>query len=455
MGMFFYPRGGSSFAVRELVARLPARGWEVSLVAGSLGGAGALSHARSFYAGNVVVAHDYTPARDAFLAGRDPMTVPVPMHPSFEPKIDVPDRDFALVDPALVGLQVAAWQRSFAHVAATPDLLHLHHLTPLSSAARRRWPAVPVLVSLHGTELKWLARQDGGGAGGAWAAMMRSWARSASYLTVPSESDRVTAATTLDVDADRIVVLGGGVATDRFTPRRLPDRDRLALWRRWLVADPRGWDESCRPGSVRYTDADLAEFINPTTGAAKPVLLYVGRFTGVKRLALLISVYQSLRARCGSATPPLVIWGGMPGEWEGTHPVTLVRQRAVRGVFFVGMRDHDDLPLGLACSDLLVVASVHESFGQVYVEALAAGVPVVATNTGGPAELVATTGSAACGWLAAPDDGDDLLRCLLEALADPVGRRRRGIAGRALVESRYSWDRVLDQVLGMYACLVP
>jgi glycosyltransferase involved in cell wall biosynthesis len=415
------------------------------------------------------------------------MTEPVPMHPSYEARSDVPDRDFALVDPVRAGLQISAWQRTFARVRDVPDLLHLHHLTPLTAAARLRWPAAPVLVSLHGTELKWLSRQQPGsadaagphgvaGASGAqgvadapgqrgadpvrhveaWAEHMRRWARIARYLTVPSEADRGTAASVLGIDPGRIVVLGSGVATDRFKPRPLRGRRRLAQWRRWLVDDPRGWDESCRPGSVRYTEADLAEFVEPKTGADKPVLLFVGRFTAVKRLTLLIDVHRRLRALLGQAAPPLVIWGGMPGEWEGTHPVTTVRRQALRGVFFIGMREHDDLPLGLNCSDLLVAPSVDESFGQVYVEALAAGIPVVATRTGGPATLVVTHGSRACGWLAAPDDGDDLLRCIVEALADPVERQRRGRAGRVLVESKHTWQMVVERLVRLYeACLGP
>ena len=48
-------------------------------------------------------------------------------------------------------------------------------------------------------------------------------------------------------------------------------------------------------------------------------------------------------------------------------------------MFFVGWRDHDDLRLGLSCADLLVAPSVGEAFGSVYLEAMSAGLPVVAT----------------------------------------------------------------------------
>jgi len=70
----------------------------------------------------------------------------------------------------------------------------------------------------------------------------------------------------------------GGVDPARFTRRPLAQTDRFAFWRRWLVDEPRGWDMSGRPGSVVYDEQDLAPF---QSGA--PVLLYVGRFTAVKR----------------------------------------------------------------------------------------------------------------------------------------------------------------------------
>jgi D-inositol-3-phosphate glycosyltransferase len=468
MGMFFFPRGGSAFAARELVARLPAAGWRVSFAAGSLGEPGTTTHAPTFYDRIDLVVHDYTPAYDEFLAGRDPMRAPVPMQPSYESRSGVADRDFAQVDPASVEQQIRAWERTLAGVRGVPDLVHLHHLTPLTAAALHRWRSVPMVVSLHGTELKWLLRHRDAseapdrrpGAGewdvyDTWAELMRRWAQAARYLTVTSEPDRALAVSLLDIDADRVVVIGSGVATDRFRVRALTDSDRLALWRRWLVESPRGWDESGRPGSVSYADPDLAEFVDPVSGVLKPVLLYVGRFTRVKRLSLLIEVYQRLRSRLGVATPPLVVWGGAPGEWEGVHPVTLVRQCAVRGVFFVGMREHDDLPLGLSCSDLLVVPSVNESFGQVYVEALAAGIPVIATRTGGPATFIATSGEGACGWLVAPDDPEDLLRTLMEAVANPTERRQRGHAGRLLVERSHGWERVVERLTDVYAACRP
>ena len=111
---------------------------------------------------------------------------------------------------------------------------------------------------------------------------------------------------------------------------------------------------------------------SPTTQGETPVLLYVGRFTEVKRLPLLIEAYA--RARPGFARrAPLVIVGGFPGEWEGEHPLEAIERVGARDVFLAGWHGHDELPAFLAASDVVVLPSVREQFGQVLVEGMACG----------------------------------------------------------------------------------
>ena len=150
--------------------------------------------------------------------------------------------------------------------------------------------------------------------------------------------------------------------------------ERLAHWRRWLVEEPRGWDESGEPGSVAYSDEQLEPFRD-----GGPVLLYVGRYTEVKRIPLLIRAHARARERF-ERPAPLVLLGGFPGEWEGEHPLAVVRETGDPDVFLAGWRGHEDLPAGLNAADLLVLPSVHEQFGAVLVEAMACGLPVVAVE---------------------------------------------------------------------------
>ncbi|MCC4319483.1 glycosyltransferase family 4 protein [Streptomyces malaysiensis] len=67
-------------------------------------------------------------------------------------------------------------------------------------------------------------------------------------------------------------------------------------------------------------------------------------------------------------------------------------------------RDHEELPTGLSCADLMVSPAVGAPFGMVYLEAMACGTPPIATTTDGPARTIKATGTHATGWLVAPDD---------------------------------------------------
>jgi hypothetical protein len=153
-GVSFFPRGGSAHVIRCLTGALQDIGWSARIVAGSVGAAGQPGHAGTFYRGLAVYAADFTPALDAWRSGGDPLAQPVPMHSSYEDKTGAPDRFFGDVAPAVAARQADAWRRILvASGSAPPDILHLHHLTPLHDAARQLWPTVPTVTHLHGTEL--------------------------------------------------------------------------------------------------------------------------------------------------------------------------------------------------------------------------------------------------------------------------------------------------------------
>src|SRR5213078_677281 len=153
-----------------------------------------------------------------------------------------------------------------------------------------------------------------------------------------------------------------------------------------------------------------------------PVLLYVGRYTEVKRIPLLIRAHARARERFARRAP-LVLLGGFPGEWEGEHPLTVIREAGDPDVFLAGWRGHEDLPDGLNAADLVVLPSVREQFGAVLVEGMACGLPPIAVDAHGPAEIVE---DGETGWLVPPDDEDAMVEALVEAANDTNERRRRG-----------------------------
>jgi glycosyltransferase involved in cell wall biosynthesis len=232
-----------------------------------------------------------------------------------------------------------------------------------------------------------------------------------------------------------------GFDPEAFRPGR---SDHVAHWRRHLVDEPRGWAPGEGAGSVAYTEADLEAFADGE--GATPVLLYVGRFTEVKRLPLLIEAYA--RAEPGFARrAPLVIVGGFPGEWEGEHPLEAIRRVGVRDVFLAGWHGHDELPAFLAASDAVVLPSVREQFGQVLVEGMACGLPAIAVDAFGPGGIVA---HGETGWLVEPDDVVSLANALVHAVNCPAERTRRGELAAAEAAAHYAWPALAAEVAAVY-----
>jgi glycosyltransferase involved in cell wall biosynthesis len=143
----------------------------------------------------------------------------------------------------------------------------------------------------------------------------------------------------------------------------------------------------------------------------------------------------------------LVLVGGHAGEWEGEHPQQTVERLAARDVFLAGWHDHDELPEFLAASDAVVLPSAREQFGQVLVEGMACGLPVIAADAYGPGEIV---DDGVTGWLVTADDEQALADALVAAVNDAGERRRRGEAARAVARERYSWPALCRRVADVY-----
>jgi glycosyltransferase involved in cell wall biosynthesis len=483
MGLSFFPRGGSAQVARYLSRALETAGWSVGLVTGSLGGWGEETHAPTFFAGEAATGvHflDYSDAVRTFAGGRSAIEAPIPMHPSFEDRAGAPDVVLAAVPAELVEHLSAVWEGPLRAAGADrADVFHLHHLTPQHEAVGRWWPRCAVVAHLHGTELKFLhavneraalaesvgttlagmpawARAhpgrpphlDGRGwkllrsgrweqwsHGEMWRDRLRAQAHAADQLVAVSPADRMTAIELLGAAPGRVSVIPNGVDLTTFRPRLQSAQERRVLFRRWLVEDPRGWDESAT--TVGYGEADLDRVLGPDTEAT--VLIYVGRFTAAKRVPLLVRAFARARPHFPGPTS-LIVWGGHPGEWEGEHPVTVARACGSDGVFFAGWRGHGDLPRALAACDALVMASVDDSYPQAALEAMAVGLPVVATDSGGFPLMINVGPSRPTGWLAPADDEVAFSTVLIDAVNHPLEIARRGDAARDYARQHLSWS---------------
>ena len=450
--LMFFPRGGSAQVVRYLSRGIADLGgpFRPRVVAGSTGPRGGPGDARAFFAGLDLVAVDY----DAALRAPDPLAASPPLHPSYEDRPGAPDRIMASLDDDAFEHLVEEWEGILAApgVLDGVEVAHLHHLTPVHEAIGRLRPDLPVITHLHGTELAMLDRIEAGAPwphAEAWAERLRRWAAASAGVLASSEPARLEAADALDLPPSAIEVVPNGVDPRVFDGSRASPAERADLWRRWLCEDPRGWSPAdVRPGSIAYSPAQIA----PLVEASAPVVLFVGRFTEVKRAALLVRAHARARAALGRPLP-LVLWGGAPGEWEGEHPADAAAASPFGDeVFLAGWRGHDELPAALSASDVLAVPSAGERFGLVYVEAMAMGVPPIACAAGAPPAFIdADPGSPArAGWLVPPDDEAALADALVQAARDPGERALRGANGRRLAIRRFGWPGIARRVVGIY-----
>ena len=428
--LMFFPRGGSAHVARALARELPAHGCDVTIVSGSLPGLGDAEH---FYAGCDVHAVRFDRGE-------------APMHPSYEDRADAPDRVFAALDDDAYEAHVAAWSRALEEAgAADADVLHLHHLTPIHEAAARVAPRVSVVGHLHGTELLMLERIADGPPEGwhhaeDWARRMRRWARRCERVLLLSRSQLERAERLLGIDPRRCVIAPNGFDPERFAPRTV---DRAAFWQQTLVDDPHGWRPGHDEGSVAYRPEQAAAL------AGAPVLLSVSRFTEVKRLGLLIRAFARARTALEETdrSASLVLVGGYPGEWEGEHPYDAIQATGARDVYLAGWHEHDALPAFFAAADTVVLSSVREQFGSALVEGMACGLPAIAVDRFGPADIVRPGQT---GWLVEPDDEAALAGALAQAIDHPEERERRGIAARQDVTARYAWPALADRLCRLF-----
>jgi glycosyltransferase involved in cell wall biosynthesis len=191
--------------------------------------------------------------------------------------------------------------------------------------------------------------------------------------------------------------------------------------------------------------------VNPGLYAAEPApehtgrdLLFVGRLEERKGVNFLLEAVALLNARGSNVR--LKIVGSGPQKEALQRQTEALSLEAV--VTFAGTKDEAGVAEALRHADLLVAPSLSEGLPVVIMEALASGVPVVASAVDGIPELV-RDGETGC--LVPPSDQQALADGVKQLLADPYLRQRMGDAGRQLVAKEYDALRNALELLGLIA----
>lgn len=317
--------------------------------------------------------------------------------------------------------------------AAGADVVHSHTwYANLAGHLAGLLHDVPHVLSAHSLEplRPWKAEQLGGGYA------LSGWAERTAYL-----------------GAAAVIAVSGGMRADILRCYPEVDPERVHVVHNGIDLD--GWR---RTGDAAQAEATVRALgIDPT----RPTVVFVGRITRQKGLPYLLRAAERL-----PADVQLVLCAGAPDTPEIAAEVTgLVdglRERRGGGVVWIEeMLPRDRLIAVLSSSTVFVCPSVYEPLGIVNLEAMACGLPVVGSATGGIPEVVddGVTGllvpiDQVQDGTGTPTDPErfvaDLADALTRVVTDPARAAEMGAAARRRVEEHFAWESIAERTLDVY-----
>lgn len=291
---------------------------------------------------------------------------------------------------------------------------------------------IPHVISAHSLEpmRPWKAEQLGGGY------RLSSWAEKSAYEA-----------------ADRIIAVSGGMRADILRSYPAVDPHKVEVIHNGIDVDL--WHRPADDDPERL--ATLAQFGVDT---ARPTVMFVGRITRQKGLPYLLRAAELLPAdvqlilAAGAPDTPEIareveqLVAGLKGKRSG---VIMIEQMLPR-------RQIIDL---LSAATTFVTPSVYEPLGIVNLEAMAVGVPVVGTSTGGIPEVIVHGQTGLLVPIEQVQDGTgtpihpeqfvaDLAAALTEMVTDPARAAAMGRASRRRVEDHFSWETIGQRTVDLY-----
>lgn len=293
---------------------------------------------------------------------------------------------------------------------------------------------VPHVVSAHSLEpmRPWKAEQLGGGYA------LSSWAEKQAYE-----------------GASAVIAVSNGMREDILRSYPAVDPERVKVVHNGI--DLEDW---ARPEDAEFEALTAAVQERFGIDPERPTVVFVGRVTRQKGLPHLLRAVEML--------PPqvqVILCAGAPDTKEiqeevDTAVAALQAQRT--GVVLIEeMLPHRELQAVLASSDVFVCPSVYEPLGIVNLEAMAMGLPVVGSATGGIPDVIVDGETGYLVPLEQLQDGTgtpihpevfaaDLAERLTDLVTDRDKARRMGVAARTRVEEHFSWSAIAERTMEVY-----
>lgn len=175
-----------------------------------------------------------------------------------------------------------------------------------------------------------------------------------------------------------------------------------------------------------------------------PSVLYVGHLSGLKGVDILIQAITKLRSELPNIKLHLV------GRGNDPYFAALAKKEGIeKHVVFHGFAEHSMLPSYYRSADICVFPSRHEGFGLVILEAMASGIPVIASDIPSFREIISDGSD---GRLFKLEDADALSKAVIALYQDP--HLRKELSRNAFEKAtRYSWENIADKYISLYKCL--
>lgn len=256
------------------------------------------------------------------------------------------------------------------------------------------------------------------------------------------------------------VPLGGSLVTTEHStsnrrrsslPGKLVDRWTYRRYGRIVCVSPAAAAELCRwlpelEGRIEVVhngiDLDAFSAVRPERESGTVTVLSVGRLTEAKNYHRAIEAFSLLMSRCEEDLYYLIAGGGGLEKSLRSHAAALGVSDRVR---FLG--EVDDVPALMRRADVFFMPSSREGFGLAAVEAMASGLPVVASRLPGIGDVVGDDGS--CGILADPGSAEQMADGLLELVQNGFLRQKKAEAGRKRAEF-FSIEKTAERYLRLY-----
>ena len=302
--------------------------------------------------------------------------------------------------------------------------------------AARPAPALARAVTAFAPDVVHVVNPVFFGAWGAWLARRRRLPLLASFHTDPKVVERLGLAwfkrplEVLDRELHNLADVNLCTSPQMVALARGLGIRRVRLWPK-AVDSQRFHPDAATPAARARLSGGAPE---------APLVVYAGRVSFEKRVDTLAEAVLALQASpAGRAVRFAVVGDGPALPW--------LRERlAGTPTTFTGFLAGDELAAAYAAGDVFAFPSDSETLGFAAIEAMAAGVAVVATDAGGIPHIVR---HGVNGVLVPPGDGAALAASLLGLLQDEEERRRLACAGRAEAE-RWSWDAATEALVVRY-----